>query len=289
MRAIRQPEEVDCDSGVKVFVVDSITAATPAVVGHVVVTGSHGGANMCLYAAAAGARGAIFNDAGIGKDAAGIAGLRVAERFGVAAAAVSQRSAAIGLADDTYAAGLVSEVNRWAAEAGVAAGMQAREAAILIARWTPDRRPPSPTSPAGEPPEVVSAGPPPIGIFDSVTQVQEAHRGWLIITASHTGLIDGAAVKVPVAGAFFNDAGGGKDESGIGRLTELDRHGVPAGAVSHWSARIGDARDCYRNGVLSIVNRSAAERGLRPGQRLRRAVVDLQRRLASEQARSAEG
>ena len=291
MRAIKQPEVADSVNGIQVFLVDSITASTPAMAGNVVVTGSHCGANMCQFAAAAQVRGALFNDAGVGKDFAGVEGLRVAERFGVAAVAVGYRSAAIGLADDTYGCGVVSAFNRWAEEAGVRAGMEARDAASLLARWTPAGRRRVPRSPAGDPPEVVSEGPPAIGVFDSVTQVGEAHRGWIIVTGSHPGLLDGAAVKVPVSAAFFNDAGGGKDETGIGRLTELDRHSIPAGAVSHWSARIGDAGDCYRNGVLAIVNQTATALGMRPGQRLRRAARELQARLArgTDFAKASQG
>jgi len=265
---------------VEVFVVDSITATTPEAAGHVVVTGSHGGVNMCTYAAAAGLRGALFNDAGVGKDMAGIAGLRAAERFRLAAAAVDYRSAGIGLGPETLRFGRVSSINRWAEEVGVRIGMKAEKAASLMALWDAGAGLTAPQSPASDPPLVISAGPPTIAAFDSVTQLDASHSGWIVITASHPGLIEGEAVRHPVAGAFFNDAGGGKDETGFGRLVALDRRGTPAGAVSHWSARIGDARDSYRNGVLSSVNQAAAELGLKPGQRLRRAVADLQGALA---------
>ena len=265
---------------VGVFVVDSITATTPEARGQVVVTGSHGGVNMCTYAAAAGVRAALFNDAGVGKDQAGIAGLRFAERFRLAAAAVDYRSAGIGLGPETLRFGRVSAVNRWAEEVGVRLGMKAEEAATLMARWDAGGQSASPESPASDPPLLISPGPPAIAAFDSVTQIDASHSGWIVITASHPGLIEGEAVRFNVAGAFFNDAGGGKDATGLGRLAALERKGTPAGAVSHWSARIGDAPDAYRNGVLSALNRPALELGLRPGQRLRAAVGHLQKALA---------
>jgi hypothetical protein len=44
------------------------------------------------------------------------------------------------------------------------------------------------------------------------------------------------------------------------------------------SAPIGDARAIYRNGVLSLVNRTAASMGFEAGQALRDAVEHLLRR-----------
>jgi hypothetical protein len=43
--------------------------------------------------------------------------------------------------------------------------------------------------------------------------------------------------------------------------------------VDHRSARLGDARDAWRDGVLSHVNAAAEGLGLAPGERLRAAVA----------------
>ena len=56
--------------------------------GAVVVNGSHGGVYAAYVAAKLGVAAAIFNDAGIGRDAAGIAGLEYLAQLGVPAAAV---------------------------------------------------------------------------------------------------------------------------------------------------------------------------------------------------------
>ena len=40
---------------------------------------------------------------------------------------------------------------------------------------------------------------------------------------------------------------------------------MAAGAVNHMSARIGEARSTYEDGILSHVNETAAAAGARPG------------------------
>src|SRR5262245_59720481 len=120
----------------RIRVYDSITLAGPDDAGSVVVCGSHGGVNAALSAAAPGARAAIFNDAGVGKEGAGVAGLAAVERWGMAAAAVAGSSARIGDGQDTYDSGVVTHANRWAAAAGVEPGIGAARAADLLAAWS---------------------------------------------------------------------------------------------------------------------------------------------------------
>lgn len=88
-------------------------------------------------------------------------------------------------------------------------------------------------------------------------------------------------LPVPVLGAVFNDAGVGKDRAGIAALDILDASGVPAVAVSHDSARIGDGEDTLRSGIVSHVNREASRRGVAPGQRAAEAVRRLAAGLAT--------
>jgi hypothetical protein len=54
---------------------DSVTQVLPAHAGALVVTGSHGGVSSGRYALAVPAWLYVFNDAGIGKDDAGVAAL----------------------------------------------------------------------------------------------------------------------------------------------------------------------------------------------------------------------
>jgi len=83
-----------------------------------------------------------------------------------------------------------------------------------------------------------------------------------------------------VRAAFYNDAGIGIDEAGVSRLPALEARGIPAATVSAQSARIGDARSTYEDGVLSRVNAQAAALGLAPGMTARDAVALLRGRFS---------
>jgi hypothetical protein len=64
----------------------------------------------------------VFNDAGVGKDGAGIAALAMLQARGVAGVAVSHDSARIGDPHDTWTHGRVSHVNAAAAALGLQPG-----------------------------------------------------------------------------------------------------------------------------------------------------------------------
>jgi hypothetical protein len=112
----------------RVVLLDSVTEVTAAHAGCVVVTGSHGGRSVVPYAGAVPARLYAFNDAGVGKDEAGIAALALLDATGQAAVAVAHTSARIGEARDTWH-GVISRVNRAAAAAGYRVG-EALQAAV---------------------------------------------------------------------------------------------------------------------------------------------------------------
>ncbi|WP_287371175.1 hypothetical protein [Oceanithermus sp.] len=114
--------------GARVWLLDSVTQGGPEQTGEVVVTGSHGGLSAARYAAAYRPALVVFNDAGVGKDAAGVAGLAWLERAGVAAVAVSAASARIGEAADTWSSGVISHVNAPAAALGFRVGERLQRA-----------------------------------------------------------------------------------------------------------------------------------------------------------------
>ena len=82
--------------------------------------------------------------------------------------------------------------------------------------------------------------------------------------------------------ALYNDAGIGKDAAGTSRLPALDARGIAAATVSSVSARIGDARSTYEDGIISRVNARAASLGLREGISAREFVAVLRRALAAQ-------
>jgi hypothetical protein len=257
-----------------IIVTDSVTLLNDSAQGTVVVCGSHGGIVAGLFAAAAGVAGVVFNDAAVGKEQAGIAGLSLVERYGMAAAAVDYRSARIGDGNDCRASGVISFANHWALEAGVRVGATAVGAAERMAVWKgpPTKTALRPPSPAEREPYPLQDGLPRVLALDSVSQVTWGMAGSVILGGSHGGIVNGKAIKVPVRAAFFNDAGGGKDGAGTSRLPALDACGIPGATVSALSARIGDGRDTYESGTISSVNVSAVALGVRPDQSAVEAV-----------------
>ena len=124
---------------------------------------------------------------------------------------------------------------------------------------------------------------PQVWALDSASLVLPEHRTTIVVTGSHGGLLGGnpeTAVKYDVLGALFNDAGIGKDEAGVSRLPALDTRGIAAATVAATSARIGDARSTYADGVVSRLNRRAAALGLREGISAQDFVATLRRALA---------
>lgn len=107
--------------------------------------------------------------------------------------------------------------------------------------------------------------------LDSNSLVEASDSGTIVVTGSHGGLLGGrpeTAIKVDARAAVYNDAGFGADDAGISRLRELDRRGIAGATVAAASARIGDARSSWSDGVLSAVNEVAARLGCMPGQRV---------------------
>ncbi len=113
--------------------VDSITELVPADAGCIAVSGSHGGISSARYALAARPLLSVFNDAGVGKDAAGIAALDFLQQHGLAACAVAHSSACIGQARSTWQHGMVSHANRLAQALGVAVGQRCADALAQLA------------------------------------------------------------------------------------------------------------------------------------------------------------
>lgn len=109
--------------GGRVVIMDSITKVTAEDTGSVAVSASHGGASSGEFALdLAPLRMAVFNDAGVGKDEAGIAALAMLQARGVGGATVSHTSARIGDAQDTWDHGVVSHANAIAHGLGLQPG-----------------------------------------------------------------------------------------------------------------------------------------------------------------------
>jgi Na+/phosphate symporter len=102
--------------------IDSITELCADDAGCIAVSGSHGGISSARFAQAAQPLLSVFNDAGVGKQQAGIAGLHWLQTQSLAACAVSHTSACIGVAQSTLQDGIISHANPAALALGVAIG-----------------------------------------------------------------------------------------------------------------------------------------------------------------------
>lgn len=118
----------------EIVLVDSITELVPEDAGRFAVSGSHGGVNCAGYALAHPVVGAAFNDAGVGKDGAGIAALPVLAERGVAAVTVSHASAVIGDARDTLEHGVISHANALARAWGLGPGLRLDRGLLSVRR-----------------------------------------------------------------------------------------------------------------------------------------------------------
>jgi hypothetical protein len=116
------------------MLVDSITEAPTGSNGAVIVCGSHGGVSSGRYALLAGGDAVVFNDAGVGKDNAGIAALAMLQDAGIAAGTVAHTSACIGSARSTLEGGQISHLNGLAGEMGGRIGMTCRAWVKLLLR-----------------------------------------------------------------------------------------------------------------------------------------------------------
>ncbi len=130
--------------GVKVLTVASCSFVRDEHRSHVVVSGSYGGRYNAFNAAKWGVRGVIMNDAGIGKDNAGICGLDYLDQINLAAATADAQTCHIGDGDHMLEHGVIGHVNRAAAALGCRPGQSVRDCAELMRSATvPAAMPPS--------------------------------------------------------------------------------------------------------------------------------------------------
>lgn len=263
----RVHDAVGDKDGRTVVVVDSVTTLDATAQARTVVCGSHGGLFSAALAVSLGVRAIVLNDAGVGKDRAGIAGLDLLDKHGIPAATVGHLTADIANGESSLRRGVLSHVNSVARQLGCAPGMPTIEATRLLSRSpstssTPRRPPPS------ESRHLLRNRKPRVWALDSASLVRPDDVGDILLTGSHGELIGGrpeTALKADALAAVFNDAGRARQNRLPGRLATLDERGIAAATVDVHSARIGDGRSTYFEGVLSAVNETAAALGAERG------------------------
>ena len=264
--------------GRRIVVMDSIAFAGPEESGQIIVTGSHGGISAGEYATAVGCVACVCNDAGFGKNNAGIAGLTALDEVGMIGIGLSHSSARIGDGLDGWTSGVVSFANEAAQAAGIGVG---RPLASSLKECLSGTTPLPEIHRASE----LRGGPRMtrvvagqfrsrrVVILDSISFVRPEDRDQIIIAGSNGGHASGVVARQFACGfVALNDAGIGKDDAGVSGLRDMDTAGIPAVAVSHETAEISNGLDMWRNGVVSYVNAAAAQLGILTGEPLAVAI-----------------
>jgi hypothetical protein len=101
-----------------------------------------------------------------------------------------------------------------------------------------------------------------IVIAPTITKLPADSAGAVLLTGSHGGAYPASlALKAGVRALIFHDAGIGRDEAGIAALALP----IPAAAVSHLTARVGDTDDMLARGRISSANAAAVGLGVTQG------------------------
>ncbi len=118
----------------RVLACDSASLVKPDDADAVIITGSHGGrlAARPGYGLAVHARGAVFNDAGVGIDMAGVQRLSILDQNSTPAVTVDTMTARIGDARSAWESGIISHINMQAAKRGITVGMTVPTFAELL-------------------------------------------------------------------------------------------------------------------------------------------------------------
>ena len=117
----------------KMVLLDSIALIDAESFGQVVVSGSHGGASAAQFVLDLGETSqqwphiVFYNDAGGGKDRAGIVALDMLGAVSLACATYSHDSARIGDAQDGYEHGVITHANAQATALGLRPGDRVRQ------------------------------------------------------------------------------------------------------------------------------------------------------------------
>lgn len=273
-----------------VVLLDSLGDLQPGNTRPILVCASHCGDNgtFAQKLKNCNVKSVFLNNAGIGKNQAGISGLKHYEAVNILACAVDHNSAEIGIANDTWNSGIISHTNKHAEAAGIRIGDSVKEAVTKITSITNhlssaqksmfpesynknekenlnkvDLKKQTQTQVHG-----VS-----ITITDSITFLNESNAGDVVVCGSHGGTSAGHyAQKHRLKAVFFNDAGIGKNNAGIKSLEYLSDHGIIACTVDCLSAEIFNGHDILCNGIISVCNHMAEKRNIKEKMTVKEAI-----------------
>jgi uncharacterized protein YunC (DUF1805 family) len=274
-----------------IVLLDSLGDLKPDNTNPILVCGSHCGGNreLARHVNNCQVKVVFLNNAGIGKNQAGISGLKHYEAEDILACAVDHKSAEIGIASDTWESGIISHTSTQAKAAGIQIGDSVKEAIIKISNII------NPTAPALEEKNSdpvskniekddnskgdlkkqaqTKINGVEITVTDSITFLNERNAGDIVVCGSHGGLSAGDyAQKHKVKAVFFNDAGIGKNNAGVKSLEALSGAGILACTVDCMSAEIFNGQDVLENGIISVCNQMAKSRNIKEKMTVKEAI-----------------
>lgn len=232
---------------------------------------------------------AVFlNNAGIGKNQAGISGLVHYETENILACAVDCNSAEIGVARDTWESGIISHTNNLAEKSGIQTGDSVQEAVAKIINLIdlPSSIQINKHSESAVNEKQESTGKVnlkkqiqiqiegvSITVTDSITFLNENNAGDIVVCGSHGGVSAGHyAQKHSLKAVFFNDAGISKNNAGIKGLDGLNDAGIIACTVDCMSAEIFNGQDTLDNGIITVCNQLAKAKNIREMMTVKEAI-----------------
>ncbi|MGQ8337027.1 hypothetical protein ACUNWD_10795 [Sunxiuqinia sp. A32] len=253
----------------------------------ILVCGSHCGDNGTLARKVKNGhvKAVFLNNAGVGKNQAGVSGLTHYEAENILACAVDCNSAEIGVSRDTWENGIISHTNTLADAAGIQIGDSVKEAVDTIINRI---KHPSSTQIESLVKNDVKDNSSKVDLYkqtqtqidgvrvtvtDSITFLNETNAGDIVVCGSHGGVSAGEyAQKRRVKAVFFNDAGIGKNNAGIKSLESLSDAGILACTVDCMSAEIFNGQDVLGNGIISVCNQLAKTRNIKEKMMVKEAI-----------------
>jgi hypothetical protein len=110
-------------------------------------------------------------------------------------------------------------------------------------------------------------------VVDGVVKLPPEANGAVVVGGSNATVYAAYfSAKAGARAAIHHDCGIGRDEAGVSGLPWADQHGMAMAAVATDSARVGDAADMLKRGIISRANRLAATCGVENGQTVAQAV-----------------
>jgi hypothetical protein len=113
----------------------------------------------------------------------------------------------------------------------------------------------------------------PVIVIDGVTMLPSEANGGVVVGGSNaTAYAAYFSAKGGARAAIHHDCGIGRDEAGVKGLPWADQRGMAMAAVATNSARVGDAADMLKRGIISRAKGLAVKCGVENGQTVAQAV-----------------